>query len=177
MSYKLAAMTRALTVSLCCALTGCASLFPAAVPETLTEYKPTAELNFYNKSANFDSVRMRAVNANLSKRTDGTWGGIFKEQPIDVNVTADRITGSNIALVREDTADGYIITGQWQGGIVRYEVLADRLLIRTTRQSFTLARTDATSFGPNREFTMTGEASGAQVAWPQIGFALLSMFN
>jgi hypothetical protein len=166
----------ALCVSLC-VLSGCAAMFPSSVPEAATEYKPTGELNFYDKSASFDAWRVRAVNANITKRTDGSWGGVLRDEPLDVSVTPDSLTGAIIKLVREDTADGYIITGQINGAIVRYEVLKDKLLIRTGRQSFTLGRKDANSFGGKGEFTMSGEAANPEVPWPQVGLALLAMFN
>jgi hypothetical protein len=166
----------ALCVSLC-VLSGCAALFPASVPEAATEFKPTGELNFYDKSASFDPWRVRSVNANITKRTDGSWGGLLREEPLDVTVTPEQITGAIVKLVRQDNADGFIITGQINGAIVRYEVLKDKLVIRTHRQSFTLARRDDNSFGAKGEFTMSGEAASAEVPWPQIGLALLAMFN
>jgi hypothetical protein len=147
------------------------------VPEAATEFKPTGELNFYDKSASFDPWRVRSPNANITKRTDGSWGGVVRDEPLDVTVTADQITGAVIKLVRQDTAEGYVITGQIDGAIVRYEVLKDKLLIRTTRQSFTLGRRDANSFGGKGEFTMAGEAANPEAPWPQIGLALLAMFN
>lgn len=166
----------ALCASLC-VLSGCAALFPASVPEAATEFKPTGELNFYDKSASFDPWRVRAVNANITKRTDGSWGGMVRDEALDVTVTAQEITGALLKLVREDTADGYVITGQINGAIVRYEVLKDKLVIRTGRQSFTLGRRDATSFGSRGEFTLAGEAANPEAPWPQIGLALLAMFN
>jgi hypothetical protein len=160
-----------------CVLSGCAAMFPSSVPEAATEFKPTGELNFYDKSASFDPWRVRGVNANITKRSDGSWGGLIRQEPLDVTVTADEITGAQIKVVRQDTADGYVITGQINGAIVRYEILKDKLLVRTRTVSFTLGRRDANSFGGRGEFTLSGEAASPEAPWPQIGLALLSMFN
>lgn len=157
--------------------------FPKVMPEALnTEFKPTGELLFYNRTASFDAYRVRSPSCNLARRTDGSWGGVLAQRPIDVSVTDKRISGVDLLLTRElSQGKGLIITGQFQGRIYRFELDDQRLIMRTPNNSFTLDGRQVgpteTTYGPRGDLQLRGEAGGANPPWPQIGFALIAMMN
>lgn len=157
--------------------------FPKVVPEALdTEFKPTGELLLYNRTASFDAYRVRSVKCNLSKRTDGSWAGMLAERPIDVTVTDRRLSGVELMLTREES-DGNktVITGQFQGRIYRFEFDAHRALLRGPNMAFTLDGREVsptqTTYGPQGNLQLRGEAGGEDAPWPQMAFALMAMMN
>ncbi len=159
-------------------LTGCASMQP--LPETQTEYVPTGEINLGAMGASFDSVRVRKANVNLTKRADGSWGGVLGGVGIDVSVTPKRLSGVNLMLVLEEAGSEstpVVITGQWQGKIVRFEIDNERALIRTPSMSVTLARSGPTTFGGKGELEFKGDAALAEPPWPQFALAMLAAFG
>ena len=158
-------------------LTGCATMAP--LPETQTEFVPTGEITLSSMGAAFDSVRVRKPNVNLTKRADGSWGGVLGTSGIDVSVTPKRVTGVGLTLVLEESGGekGTIITGQWQGNIVRFEFGPDQALIRTSKFNATMARSSPTTFGPRGELQLKGEAALAEPPWPQFALALLAAFT
>jgi len=166
-------------------LSGCASMFPTVVPEAnSSEYTPTGEVQANRYGATFDAVRVRSPTCNLSKRTDGSWGGTLGDHAIDVSVTPDRIRGVNFVLSKTDsTADRLIITGQMDGKIYRFELGPKDALVRTPTMALTYpnrqVENGVTYYGPMKELALKGEAGGdaANVAWPQIALALLAAFQ
>ncbi len=159
-------------------LSGCASMQP--LPETQTEYVPTGEISLGAMGASFDAVRVRKPNANLTKRADGSWGGVLGGQGIDVSVTPRRVSGVNLTLVLEEAGSEttpMIITGQWQGKIVRFELDNERALIRTPGVNVTLARSSPTTFGAKGELELKGDAALAEPPWPQFALAMLAAFG
>src|SRR4051812_23267514 len=107
-------------------LSGC--LLPQVVPEADSEFIPTGEIQYRGNGASFDAVRVRNPRCNLTKRTDGSWGGTIDvgsmRQPVDVSVTPKKVTGVGLTLVLEEESaeNGIVVTGQWQGKILRFEV-------------------------------------------------------
>ena len=157
--------------------------FPKVVPEALdTEFKPTGELLLYNRTASFDAYRVRNIKCNLSKRTDGSWAGMLAERPIDVTVTDRRLSGVELMLTREES-DGNktVITGQFQGRIYRFEFDAHRALLRGPNMAFTLDGREVsptqTTYGPQGNLQLRGEAGSEDAPWPQMAFALMAMMN
>ena len=163
--------------SLCLLLTGCATMAP--LPETQTEFVPTGEISMAMMSASFDAVRVRKANVNLTKRADGSWGGVLGSVGVDASVTPTRVTGVGLTLVLEESGGekGTIITGQWQGKIVRFELDAHRALIRTPKFNATLNRSSPNTFGARGELQLKGEAALAEPPWPQFALALLAAFT
>ena len=157
--------------------------FPTVVPEALnTEFKSTGEVALYNRSAAFDASRVRSPKANLSKRTDGSWGGTLTDRPVDVSVTDTRITGVDLMLTREKSeGNKMVITGQFQGRIYRFELGDKRAIIRAPNQSVTLdgrqVGPEQTTYGPQGNLQLRGEAGTDDPPWPQIAFALIAMMN
>jgi hypothetical protein len=172
---------RGMTLALVVVAGGCT--FPQVVPEALKdEYVPLGRLQMYDKSASFDEVRVRSPRANLSKRTDGSWGGVLDQQPIDVSVTDTAVRGANFVLSREDSTPGrLVITGQFKGKIYRFELDDQRARIRTPTTSLdflTRAEVDGgRAYGPMRPFVLTGEAAADAPPWPQLALSLVAMFE
>lgn len=156
--------------------------FPTVVPEANSEFKPTGEVLLYNRSVSFDAVRVRSPDLNMTKRTDGSWGGIFENQALDVSVTDTKITGVNFLLTRE-MSDGKrtVITGQFMGRIYRFEFDDQEIMFRAPSKSMNypgrqIAK-DQTTYGPRGDVQLRGEAGIDNPPWPQIGFALMALMH
>lgn len=160
---------------------GCA--FPQVVPEALnTEFKPTGEVFMYDRSCGFDAVRVRSPSVNLSKRTDGSWGGVLDKEPVDVSVTDTTVRGVNFVLTREESSPGrLVITGQFRGRIYRFEFEEGIARIRGSRESLDFKTRapieNGVAYGPMKSLQLRGEAAAESPPWPQLAFALLAMFN
>lgn len=157
--------------------------FPQVVPEALKEdYVPTGSLQMYDKSASFDAVRVRAPKANLAKRTDGSWGGVINQVPVDVSVTDTTVRGVAFVLTREDSGPGkLVITGQFQGKIYRFEFDDKLARVRTPSTSLDFQTRSPVegglAYGPMKPFVLKGQAAAENPPWPQIAFALIAMFE
>lgn len=163
-------------------LGGCAGMFPATVPEAAGEYKPTGEVHAYDATATFDAVRVRAPRCNLTKRTDGSWGGTLGDRGVDVSVDDAHIRGAELLLTREEsTANHTIITGQFQGRIFRFEMDESKAIVRTPTKSTTyqgrFVSEGVTKYGPQGDMELRGEAGLEKAPWPQIAFALMAAFQ
>jgi len=171
---------RVMLVSLL-SLSACA--LPQTVPEALsTEYSPSGNIQLFNSGASFDAVRVRSPYANISKRTDGTWAGTLRETFIDVSVTDTHVRGANMLLTRGDsTAGHYVVTGQVNGRIVRFELDQEKAMIRTTTFSTTLTprtlQADAAAYGGQSELQLRGQAALIDPPWPQMALALVAAFD
>jgi hypothetical protein len=139
-------------------------------------YTPKGEIQFQGVGASWDDSRVVGPSVNMTLRTDGSWGGTLRGEGMDVSVYASRAAGVNFTLSWENTGDGMVATGQWQGVITRFETTGDRLLIRTPRHSMTVTRHDESSFGPNGEVVAKGQAGLKNPPMPQFGLALMSAF-
>ena len=159
------------------ALSSCA-LFPQPLPETQTEFVATGEINIHSQNAAFDAVRVRRAGANISKRTDGSWGGVMNGQAVDVSVTPKRISGVEINMVLEESGGekGTVITGQFHGNILRFEIGPKQALVRSANHSFTLTRGADGTYGPQGELVLKGDAALPEPPWPQFALALLAAF-
>jgi hypothetical protein len=138
----------------------------------------------YGKSSSFDPYRVRGTQCNLSKRTDGSWGGTFGNEgrALDVSVDDAHVRGVDFNLNREDSKPGsLIVTGQFQGRIFRFEMNATQVLVRTSATSLTypgrVVGENVVKYGPMQNLELRGEASKEAPPWPQIGFALMCAFQ
>lgn len=156
---------------------------PQVMPEALnTESKATGEILLYNRTVAWDAYRVRSPKCNLARRTDGSWGGVLVERPIDVSVTDRRISGVELMLTREMSEENkLVITGQFQGRIYRFELGDQRAIFRAPNNAFTLDGRQPgekmTTYGPRGDLQLKGEAGTDNPPWPQIGFALMAMMN
>ena len=172
-------MTRPLLLLCSGLLLGACALFPQPLPETTTEFVATGEVSLHLAGAAFDAVRVRKPNVNLSKRSDGSWGGVMSGQAIDVSVTPNRLSGVNLTLKLEESGGpkGTVITGQFHGDIVRFEIGPEQAVIRTSNHSTTLTRSGPNTFGPRGELELKGEAALPEPPWPQFALAMLAAFT
>lgn len=174
--------TRALTFAGLLLVCGACAL-PQVVPEALsTEFKPTGEVVFRERTASFDGSRVRAPACNLSRRTDGSWGGTLGGRALDVSVTPTHVRGVDFVMARDQAEQGkLIITGQYLGRIFRFEVLNDRVVVRTPSNSLTLpgriVSERGAAYGVMQELQLRGEAGVENQPWPQFGLALMAAFN
>lgn len=155
---------------------------PQVVPEANTEFKPTGEFALRSFGATFDHYRVRSPVVNLAVRTDGSWAGLLSGRGIDVSADDTAIRGVDLVLSRADSKPGHIvITGQFNGKMVRFEFDETGAKIRTPHFSNTFygrsVGEGVTTYGPNREVSLKGEASSNTPPWPQFGLALLAAFE
>ena len=157
--------------------------FPTVMPEALnTEFKPTGETLIYNRTVSFDAYRVRSPKCNLSKRTDGSWGGTLADRAIDVSVTDTRISGVDFMMTREKSeGNKLVITGQFQSRMFRFELDDKQAMIRAPNASVTLPGREVTptqtTYGPLGNLQLRGEAGSENPPWPQIAFAFVAMMN
>lgn len=142
----------------------------------LGPFVATGEVIYRLGNASFDANRVVAPRANLTRRSDSSWGGLLMNQPIDASVTTDRLTGVNLMMNWTLGPEGIVITGQWQGRILRFEVNRSVALVRTNTLSVTLPRNDAHSFGPDGQLRLLGEAGLVHPPMPQFGLAMIAAF-
>jgi hypothetical protein len=168
------------------------------------EFQALGEIAFRDHSASFDDNRVVGPNINVSRRSDGSWGGVAGgigqsgsgSSPIDVSVNGTRLTGVDLTLSWEETPKGVSITGQFQGRIMRFEVSDTQVVVRSggygalnagdiNRQgntgasspfSVTLPRVDQEHFG-NGNFILSGKASDLHPPEPQFALAMLGAFD
>ncbi len=169
------------TLLVAAVLAGCT--LPAVMPEVRsTAFVPTGGLSLYNRSVTFDAVRVRGPNVNLSRRTDGSWAGVLDARAVDVTVTDTRIVGVDLLLTRAQSEPGrLVITGQFQGLIYRFELDDERVVIRGPSRSYDLPGRqlggDQTTYGPQGNLVLQGQAGAERPPWPQLAFGLLSLMH
>ncbi len=147
----------------------------ADVPQS-SDFQPLGSIVFQGGSASFDADRVVGPRINVSRRTDGSWGGTLDNQAIDVSVSSNRIAGSYINLHIEQTPGGMIITGQWQNKIMRFEFTPERAVVRTPTRSFTLGGRGDGTYGPQGELDLSGLAAIPHPPVPQFPLALVASF-
>ncbi len=151
------------------------------VPEANSEFKAEGEVNLRGFSASFDKYRVRSAKANLTARTDGSWAGTVNEHAFDLSVDESSIRGVDLVLSKADSTPGHIvITGQFQGKILRFEFDDKQAMLRGTVSNTYYGRAtqeNGTAYGPAGELTLKGEAGTMTPPWPQFGLALLSAFG
>ncbi len=160
----------------------CACALPQVVPEASTDYKPSGEITLRSFNASFDAYRVRSPNANLAVRTDGSWAGMLSGRGIDVSADETTIRGVDLILSRADSKPGYVvITGQFQGKMLRFEFDETGAKIRTPKFSNSyqgrFLKDGAMNYGLGGELSLRGDAGGSTPPWPQLGLALLAAFE
>lgn len=158
-----------------------ACTLPQVMPEVReTPFVPTGEVVLYDRNASFDAVRVRSPHANLSRRVDGSWAGVLHGRPVDVSVTETRVTGVDLVLTRAESFPGVVvITGQFRGRLYRFELDDRRAKLWGPAVSVELSGREVgptqTTYGPQGNLELRGEAGGPLPPWPQLAFALLAL--
>lgn len=161
------------------ALSACT--LPQVMPEVRdTPFVPTGEVVLYDRSVSFDAVRVRSPKANLARRTDGSWAGVLDGRPVDVSVTETRLTGVDLLLTRAESFPGVVvITGQVRGRMVRFELDDRRAKLWGPLGSVELTGREVeptqTTYGPQGNLELRGEAGDLEPPWPQLALALVAL--
>jgi hypothetical protein len=144
------------------------------------DFVPTGSITTYmGAGASFNPTRVVGPKINVTQRSDGTWGGIIGAngtgsvggaEAIDATFSNGQLVGANIRL-NIARADGLTtITGQWKNRIVRFEVTADEVRVRTDTKSNNFPRVGGPGeYGGRAGVNLVGEAI---VAPPSPAFAL-----
>lgn len=158
---------------------GCATSGGAEAPRK--EFVPVGEVGFSQSgsaySASFSEDRVVSPEADLSRTGDGSWRGRIGNAVIDVNVYPDRLAGSGLTMKKETGEQGReVYTAQVDGQIFRFELDAQKALIRAPRFSATLPHNGNNTYGPGGILQLRGEAVTRPAPWPQLGLSLLAAF-
>lgn len=159
-----------------------ACTLPTVVPEALnSDFKPTGEIVARSFTSSFDDFRVRSPMCNLSKRTDGSWGGTCAERGIDVSMYGQSVRGIDFTLHLDTSKPGVTtVTGQMYGKIYRFEFSEDKAVVRTPNVSATYSGKavlpGVVKYGADGELELRGQAGATPVPWPQFGFALMAAF-
>ncbi|HME89862.1 MAG TPA: hypothetical protein VKE49_00450 [Myxococcaceae bacterium] len=139
-------------------------------------FQPTGAIVFARGSASFDANRVAGPRINVTKRSDGTWAGTLDDQIVDVTVNGNRLVGSFMTMSVEQSSNGVLITGQWLGRILRFQVTPDQVVVRTPNRSLTLNRKGEGEYGPGGELRLSGEAALLNPPMPQFALAMAATF-
>lgn len=128
----------------------------------------------------FNAVEVRGVRVAVKQRSDGTWGGTIqsgaKSVPIDATFENGRFTGANIRMSIERANGQTTIVGSFQDKIVRFEVTAEEIRIRTPTKSDNYARLEPPGeYGGPQTVHLEGEAQQAPPT-PAFALAMLGAF-
>ncbi|HEY7726598.1 MAG TPA: hypothetical protein VH880_14780 [Anaeromyxobacteraceae bacterium] len=157
-------------------------------------YEPTGEVSLNaggrGTGASFDEERVVGPTVNLSLTEGGAWSGDFLGITVDLSVTPDRITGSNVDLHVEVTKGETSVRGNLFGRRVHLETGRKGVQWRMGNCSLDLGRQKSGALqggygcvgGSSRIPTVTGAKmrligrAGAQDApYPQLVLALMAV--
>ncbi len=162
--------------SMLCVLTACQHLGVSAQASE-RPFEPTGAVQYLARGAAFSATRVVGPNVNLSKRADGSWGGRLLDQPVDVNEYENRIGGVDFTLQLVATPTGQLVTGQWKGESIRFELDQAMVRVRAGGESFTLGAHGPGHYGAAGEFELSGDAARAAPPFPQLAFAMIGAFS
>jgi hypothetical protein len=146
------------------------------VPGQPSDDQPTGGILFRGGSASFNATRVFGPQVNLSRRSDGSWGGSLYDQAIDISVRGNAIAGAYEKLNIEELPNGVIVNGLWHEQMLRFEVTTDQFLARTPRTSLTFQKSGDGVYGPYSDLKLTGEAAQLHPPMPQFALALVATF-
>jgi hypothetical protein len=163
---------------------GCASVLPPRVPEASRPFEPTGSVKRIGGVATFDAVRVRGPGVEMTKRTDGSWGGRVQAWEIEASVSGNTIAGVETRALRPVSQSTFTMhnSGDEQDMVVdgildhyeyHFEVHPDRVVIGAGARKRVLMKNDDNTYGPNHNVSLGGDAGGGLPPWPQIAFAML----
>jgi hypothetical protein len=167
-------MLRKTFVSLAMLVIACAE-GSASSGSAAPDFQPTGGIVVASGAgARFNANEVRGSRVKLKQRADGTWGGTIysngKNVPIDATFESGRFTGANIRMSIERVAGQTTIVGSFDNHIIRFEVTAEELRVRTPTKSNNYVRLGPPGeYGGPQTITLEGEA---QQAPPTPAFAL-----
>jgi hypothetical protein len=160
-------------------------------------YEPTGEVSFNaggrGTGASFDEERIVGPAVNLSLMEGGAWSGDLLGNTVDLSVTPERITGSNVDLHVEKLAKGETsVRGNLFGRRVTLETGRKGLQWRMGNCSLDLGRQKSGALqggygcvgGRSRlpsvtgaSMRLTGRAGTPDAPYPQLVLALLAVLS
>lgn len=163
-------MSRRLVVaSISLLLCACATT-PSAPPKP---FVATGGVNSRIGSASFSADAVMGPKINVRNVDGDDWRGTLLERSIDVSAHPGHLNGVNLTMAIDQEPNHLTVTGQIDGRIFRFELTADKLMVRTPTRSDDLPRT-----GPNEydQVNFTGDAVEGKRPEPQFALALAGTF-
>jgi len=149
-------MLRTTFVSLAMLTVACAgsSAGSSASPSSAAtpDFAPTGGIVVASgNGARFNAVEVRGPHVQVKQRSDGSWGGVIFSSgvgvPIDATFEGGRFTGANLRMSIERKEGKTTIVGSFHDHIIRFEVTAVSMLVRTPTRS-----ENYSSLGPPGEY-------------------------
>jgi hypothetical protein len=149
----------------------------AAAPEA--DFVKTGEIVYTRGgSAAFSADRVVGPNINFSKRADGSWAGVLKDQLYNVKVSPGRMVANNLLFTWEESLEGFRGEGRLQGRYFRFEVNEQQLIIRASNQSLTLPASGPGIYGnTTNSVQLKGDAATLPPPMPQFALTLMGIFS
>jgi hypothetical protein len=128
--------------------------------------------------ARFNATRVVGPKVQISQRPDGSWGGSIygssgSRTPIDATFQGGQFVGSNIRLSISREAGLTTVVGSFQDRIIRFEVTAAEIRVRTGSRSENYVKLEGPGeYGGPQSVKLEGEAQSAP---PTPAFALAIM--
>jgi hypothetical protein len=177
-------MLRTMFVSLAMLAVACAGGSSGPSPASSSaapDFEPTGGIVVASgNGARFTATQVRGLRVQVKQRSDGSWGGTIysggKSVPIDATFEGGRFTGSNIRMSIERKEGKTTIVGSFQDNIVRFEVTAETLIVRTpTRSDNYAALGPPGEYGGSQTVHLEGEAQQFPPS-PAFALAMLGSF-
>jgi hypothetical protein len=148
---------------------------PQAGPPT--DFVATGSFEYRGIGASFNDERIVGSKINVSRRADGSWGGVVKQKALDVNVTAGQIKGVNTSVSWTDGPNGVVVDGLFFGHLMHFEVNANQFVAQPGGRmgGFTAGRIDRENFVGG--LALRGAAADPHPPEPQFALALLAAFR
>lgn len=130
--------------------------------------------------ARFTATEVRGPRVQVKQRSDGSWGGTIlfggKSVPIDATFEGGRFTGSNIRMSIERKEGKTTIVGSFQDQIIRFELTAQTIIVRTPSRSDNYgALGPPGEYGGSQTMHLEGEAQQFPPT-PAFALAMLGSF-
>lgn len=166
-------MRRTLLLSAACAvIAACATGSEGGgAASASSSFVPQGTITSQFGNASFDASHVVGPKINASMRSDGSWGGtIGSETKALFHTYKDgTLSGPDLVLTISKAGNQLVITGQYLGRILRFEVTPTTLLVRTDVRSLNFGGDGAGNYRGATTVTFTGEAIALP---PTVPFAL-----
>ena len=146
------------------------------------DFQPTGGITIASgNGARFNATQVMGPKIQVSQRSDGSWGGTIKgvagsPTPIDATFQGGQFVGANIRLSIVREGGQTTIVGSFQDKIVRFEVTATEVRVRTGSRSDNYVKLPGEGeYGGPQSMRLEGEAIQAPPT-PAFALAMLGAF-
>jgi hypothetical protein len=84
-------------------------------------FEPTGEIYTRVSHVKFDDQQVIGPRVNMTRRSDGTWGGWLRGRPLDITLTENGIRGVGLTLYIKRNADYLVLHGYYENNAIRVE--------------------------------------------------------